>query len=118
MTARRKPDSGELEIVRWGLGTNGFRVALLVLVLSMHPLGRSILSTVGFRFPDEQKITVAAEASKDLGTKVDELSKDLARVKDDVKDVKTTVNNLQTTVSGFQVDFDKYRKPRIELQNP
>lgn len=111
MTAKRK-DSGDLEIVRWGMGTNGFRVALLVLVLSMHPLGRGLLSTFGFKFADDQKITVTNEQAGVLTSKVDEITKDLTRLKDDVREVKSNVSNLQNSVTGFQVDFERY-KPKV-----
>lgn len=106
MTVKRR-DNGDLEIIRWGLGTNGFRLVLLVLVLSMHPLGRGFLNTFGFKFPDEQKIIVTAEQASQLTLKVDKLTDELTRMQTDMKDVRTSVSGLQATVSGFQGNFDR-----------
>lgn len=115
MTVKRGLDS-RLEVVRWGLSTNVFRSAVLVLVLSMHPLGRQVLGTFGFKFPDEQKLNVAAEQAKDVHVDITALQKDVS----DLKDVasRMTANNaiinakldrLDQAFTGFQVDFNKWK---------
>lgn len=109
MTIRKK-DTGENEIVKWGLGTNTFRTALLVLVLSQHPLGRQILGTVGFKFPDEQKIAKVEEKADGVNAQTAEMAKDIAALKTDVKAIATKVDSLDIRFHGFEVDFDKYRK--------
>lgn len=108
MTAKRKPD-GELEVVKWGLSTQGFRVALLVLVLSMHPLGRQLLATFGFQFPDQKRITEAADQVTLLQAKVDGLAKDVDTVKTSQQALTTKVETLDHTITGFQIDFTKYK---------
>lgn len=108
--------SNNLEIVKWGMSTNVFRMALLVLVLSMHPLGRQVLGTFGFKFPDEQKLVVATDEAKAVKQDIASLQKDVT----DLKDVatRTTANNaiinakldrLESTFTGFQVDFNKWK---------
>lgn len=115
MTARRK-ETGEMELIP-GMGTKSFRVALLMLVISMHPLGRQILGTVGFKFPDEQKLVVATEKAADT-------SKDTQQLKEDVKDLKdailritassliinTKLDDVGKTIGGFKIDLDDLRK--------
>lgn len=119
MTVRRK-ESGELSIVKWGMGTSGFRVVLLVMVMSMHPVGRGILNTFGFKFQDEQKINTAAEEARNAKTELNALSNTATEVRQDVASLKANmailnskVDRLDQTVTGFQVDFQRYKKPEI-----
>lgn len=115
MTIRKKPEGG-LELVP-GLGANSIRTILLVFVISMHPLGRSLLSTVGIRYPDEQKLSVATE-------KTDQADKRLAVLSEDVRDLKDSFNllradkaivnakldDLAKTVNGFKIDLGELRQ--------
>lgn len=116
MTVRKKDDSAELQIVRWGLGTNGFRVALLILVLSMHPIGRGFLTGFGFKFPDQQKLEDAASEAKSTKTELAALSDSVKDMKADMASIKANnaiINSkfeaLSSTVTGFQIDFQKWK---------
>lgn len=93
-----------------GLGTPGFRIALLVLVISMHPVGRQFLSTFGFEFQDQRKIAQAAAAADDLHLQVDQLTRSTADVQKNVEVLSAKVDRLEQSFTGFQVDFAKYRK--------
>ncbi len=109
MTARRRPD-GDLEEVKSSLTTNGFRWGLLVLVASMHPLGRQALSMAGFQLnTTEVKTAEQVVKTDDKVKKLDEdiaaIKLDVAGVKSDVKDVKAKVDQI----SMFQVDFERWK---------
>lgn len=125
MTARRK-EPGDLEIVQFGLGTKSFRVALLILVVSMHPLGRQMLATFGFEFPDQRKLTVATEESKTVTSDIKVLKDDVKELKDNMVQTKSDtavinqkLDGLQRTFTGFTIDFDKYRPHKEETKpNP
>lgn len=125
MTVRRKPtlegdptDPNELQIVKWGLGTKSFRVAILVLVLSMHPMGRQLLGTFGFEFPDQRKLTIAADEAKKAQEQVSTIVQALTDIKRDVDSIKANnailnskVDKLEVVFTGFQVDFQHYKTP-------
>lgn len=116
MTVRKKETGETMEIIP-GMGTKTFRTFLLVLVISMHPLGRQILGTVGFKFPDEQKLVVATEKAADA-------NKDTQQLKEDVKDLKdailritassliinTKLDEVSKTIGGFKIDLDELRR--------
>lgn len=109
MTIKKKP-TGELEEVKQSLTTNSFRWALLFLVLSMHPVGRSFLGTMGFVLPDQASEKRTQEEVQHLKEDLAAVKQDIAKVKEDVGDVKTSVDTLRVAITGFQVDFDKYKK--------
>lgn len=105
-----------LEIVKWGMSTNVFRMVLLIFVFSMHPLGRQVLGTFGFKFPDEQKLIVATDEAKGLRSDVEVLKSDVKDLRDtarSVRDNNTIINNkldeLSRTFVGFQIDFNKWK---------
>lgn len=127
MTVKKKPttddakDGAFLEVVDRTLGTKGFRLAMLALLLSMHPLGRQILGTVGFKFPDEQKITVAAEQASQSKTEigmlvesVKELGRDVSAIKANNAILNAKVDRLDQAFTGFQVDFNRYKTAPIQ----
>lgn len=126
MTLRRKTPEGKDEIVkvsllRMALGQEGFRLALIILVFSMHPVGRSVLSSFGFKFPDEQKIAVVATEAQGAKNELSQLSagvlklhEDVDAVKDDVAALKANfaitnnkLDKLSVDFTGFQVTFNK-----------
>lgn len=116
MTIRRK-DDGSSSILKWGAKESSYRIAVFFLVLSMHPLGRQVLGTFGFKFPDEQKLNVAAEVSTATQAQLIDISKDVNKLKDDVKGLTAKVDTVDHKVEstnlqfiGFQIDFEKYRK--------
>jgi peptidoglycan hydrolase CwlO-like protein len=129
MTVKRQPaetvdGSDKLELVKWGLSTNVFRLVLVVLVLSMHPIGRGLLSSFGFKFPDEQKITEAATQASAAKSELGQVQASINDVKFDVTDLRKSVadtranytiineklDRLSTDFTGFQIEF---RKPKI-----
>lgn len=118
MTVRHKKEDGQesMTLVKWGMTTNVFRSAILILVLSMHPLGRQVLGTFGFKFPDEQKLTLAADQAKDIRSDISTLQKDVAELKETVPRmaannaiINSKLDRLETTITGFQVDFAKWK---------
>lgn len=117
MTVKKKSeDSSELQIVKWGIGTNGFRVVLLVLVLSMHPIGRGFLTGFGFQFPDQKKLEEATKETTALTFNVKGLTESMHDVQNDIQAIKANnailnskVDSLDQTFTGFRVDFQKYR---------
>lgn len=122
MTIRNK-EFGVKDVTQWATGTHGFRILLLILVLSMHPIGRGLLSSFGFKFPDEQKITVAAEQAFAVKTdvtkvqlSVDEIRKDVDGLKQDASQqranyaiINTKLDKLSTDFGGFQIEFRKHQ---------
>jgi len=135
MTVKRKPDSDELEITgpaMWKLlaAKGGYRTVLIVLVLSMHPIGRQILGTFGLQFPDQREVTMAASETQqakvvlsNLTTDVKEmksgLTADIAGLKLDVANLKANsaifnskLDALDQTFTGFKIDFNKYRETK------
>lgn len=122
MTARRKTSGTEesstnqLEIVKWGMSTNVFRLGLFILVLSMHPLGRQVLGTFGFKFPDERQLVVATEEAKGAKSEIASIAENVKTLTSDVASIKANnvvlnekVDRLDKTFTGFQVDFNKWK---------
>lgn len=125
MTVRKAPategEEGLLQVVDRTLGTKSFRTIILLLILSMHPVGRQILGTVGFEFPDQKKLTVAADEALKLQNNlvtiaetVKDLKSDMATVKANNAIINAKVDRLEQTFTGFQIDFNKYRKPESD----
>lgn len=115
MTVKKKAN-GDFDIVKQGLGTNGFRFALLVLVVSMHPLGRQLLGTFGFEFPDQRKLTEATTEAQNVRRDIENLKENVKEIKDSSEInrannaiVNTKLDRLDQTFTGFQVDFNKLR---------
>lgn len=122
-----EPENGT-KISLGPLGTVSFRTIILVLIGSMHPLGRQVLGTFGFEFPDQRKLVEAAQQASAVSTSLGEiksdvntlksdvaiLKTDLALLKTDVSMVKAKQETLQTSVTGFQIDFDRFRRSSIE----
>lgn len=129
MTVRNKAKH-ELELVGPGanvinylLGPSGFRFLVLILVLTMHPLGRQILGTFGFEFPDQRKLTLAAEKVSVTEAQLNGLVEDVKDLKQNMLALKagdmilnSKVDNLEHTFHGFQIDFNKW-KPETSTQN-
>lgn len=116
MTTKKTDKENELQVVRWGLSTNAWRAGVMVLVLSMHPIGRQLLGTFGFEFPDQKKITQAAEQAHDVHTDVQQISiavhdlqSDMAALKANNSILNLKVDKLSTDFVGFQVDFNKWK---------
>lgn len=134
MTIRRKKTTadGEVEVIespitnpwlRLLLSTHGWRLVILLMILSMHPLGRGILAVVGFEFPDTRKIAVAAENANATKAELTTISDAVREIRADVTNLKASNSILQTKVdgvsekqtalelkvTGFQVDWNKWR---------
>jgi len=114
-THAKEDETTQLQIVKWGMSTNVFRATVLILVLSMHPLGRQVLGTFGFKFPDEQKLTVAAQQATDVHADIANLQRDVSELKDNATKVGTKLDRLDTTITGFQVDFAAWKKKEQPL---
>lgn len=109
MTVKKK-STGELEEVGWGWSTKTFRIAILVAVLSMHPLGRSVLKLVGFQIPEEKAQLETKDEVGQVKDEVAQLKDDFKELKAEVKETNRNVDALAKSFGGFQVDFEKYRK--------
>jgi outer membrane murein-binding lipoprotein Lpp len=107
MTARREP-SGELQEVKSNLTTNSFRWALLVLVASMHPMGRTVLKTAGFDLPAPDAVT--AKTILEVQRDVNDVKGEVAQVKTDVAQVKSDIKDAKIQFARFEVDFDRWKK--------
>lgn len=100
-------------------GTGTFRTFMLALVLSMHPIGRQLLGTFGFEFPDQKKLTVAAEQATTVKQEITGLTQQMLEVRNDLSMIKannaafnTKVDLLDKAFQGFQVDFAKYKSDK------
>lgn len=121
MTVRRK-DDGTTSILSWGLKESSYRAAVLCLVLSMHPLGRQVLGTFGFKFPDEQKVTEVAskadgarEEIRAIAETVAGLKTDMTQLKIDSTNTSQKVDRLEQTFHGFEINFNtKATVPQVE----
>lgn len=105
------------------LGQNGWKLIVVILIFSQHPIGRGILSSIGFDWQDTKKINVATEQTKEAKTELSSISEAVKDIKSDVAVLKTSntslnlkVDNLaekQTaldqTFRGFQVDWSKWK---------
>lgn len=127
MTVRRTKvkEDGEIEVIeqpinnpwlRLLLGTNGWKLIVIFLVATMHPIGRGLLSTLGFEFPDTKKISVAAEEAKSSKNELVVISDSVKEIKTDVASLKANnailnskVDGLEQTFRGFQIDFNKWK---------
>lgn len=111
MTVKKKltRNGEELQEVRSSFATNGFRWALIVLVASMHPLGRTLLGQMGFVLPDQAGEKRLVEEVQQVKADVGGLKKDIADVKVDLHVTSNKVDDLSRTFTGFQVDFERYR---------
>lgn len=105
MTVKKKTtDKGEeLQEVRPAFTTTGFRWALIVLVASMHPIGRSLLGQMGFVLPDQASEKRLSEEFQGIKTEVAEIRKELKTTSD-------KVDKLAFAFTGFELDFAKYKK--------
>lgn len=115
MTERLKKTGSTL----WDMfsGPNGPRTIIIILVASMHPIGRSVLATFGFEFPDQKKLTVAADQAivaqrqnNDLASEMSTLKTDMTKLVVKVDTMGEKVESLSQRFGVFQIDFDKYRK--------
>lgn len=122
MTLKRKnEETGQVETREVAfkdllLGTPTWRMIIIGLILSMHPIGRQLLGTFGFEFPDQRKLTVAADEAKSskaeiaqIATTVNEIKLDLVALKVNNANLNTKVENLDQTFQGFKIDFNKWK---------
>lgn len=134
MTLKKKtkdPVTGEERVVESVIGgpllqlitgTGGFRILIFLFVASMHPLGRSVLGTFGFKFPDERNLVVAAEEAKSAKGEIAGIAESMKEIKADVASLKANnaiinskVDNMEQTFRGFQIDFAKWKpQPKPE----
>lgn len=108
MTVKRKVKADgeeELQEVRPAFTTTGFRWALIFLVASMHPIGRSLLGQMGFVLPDQA-------SEKRLAEEVQQIKVEVADLKKDLQNSTEKVDKLALAITGFQVDFAKYKNER------
>ncbi len=130
MTIRKtRTHEGKIEVVeepihnpylRILLGTNGWKLIVIFLIATMHPVGRGLLSSLGFEFQDTKKITVAAEEAKLSKTELVTISDSIKDIKADVSSLKANnailnskVDNMEQTFRGFQIDWNKWRVPML-----
>lgn len=113
MTARRR-DNGELEVVKMGPFNFTYRSLLVVLVLSITPLGDRMWEQMGLeRTMKTVNAGPIAEIKREvrlLHDDVDALREDAGVVKTDVRSTRVSVNALQQQFAVFDVDFKKYRQ--------
>lgn len=134
MTIRRKQvkENGEVELVespitnpwlRLILSQHGWRLIIILLIATMHPVGRSFLAGFGFEFQDTRKIAVAAENADAAKQELTTISDSIKEIKLDVASLKANNAILNTKVdaigekqgalelkfSGFQIDFSKWK---------
>lgn len=98
------------------LGQNGWKLIVIGLIATQHPLGRGVLASVGFEFQDTKKIAAAAENATTTKSELSQVTEALKDVKTDLTSVKANiaitnskVDSLEQTFRGFQVDFSKWK---------
>ena len=122
MTIKRKnqetgeTESKQVKLSDIFLGTPSFRTIIILLLVSMHPVGRQLLGTFGFEFPDQRKLTVAAAEASASKHELTQIAEDMKEMKDNLAGLKTQVSSidkkqtdLDSTFRGFQIDFNKWR---------
>lgn len=128
MTIKRKSkETGEIEereisLKSMFLGTPSFRTIILALILSQHPLGRQLLGTFGFEFPDQRKAAFTAEQATAAKQEIASIADTVKNIQTDVASLKANnailnakVDNMEQTFRGFQIDFNKW-KPKETIQ--
>lgn len=96
MTAKRN-DSGDLEVIKLGGQTYTYRTALLVLVLSITPLGDPLWRLLGLNLP-----TAKASDNTSIERRVD-------RLEGKVDDIHKELAVVGHKLTGFIIDFDRYK---------
>lgn len=98
------------------LGQNGWKLIILVLIASQHPLGRGILSSLGFDWQDTKKITEAASNASTAKSELQQINEAVKDIQKDVTSLKANnvilnskVDTMDQTFRGFQVDFNKWK---------
>lgn len=116
MTIKRK-STGDLEEVKPSFTTSGFRWALIVLVVSMHPVGRALLAQMGFVLPDQagekrlqEEVQLVKADIAEARKEISGVKSDVGAVKADVAAVKSDVQGFSIRLSGFQLDMDRFKK--------
>lgn len=111
--------NGKVSLINYLTGPIGFRVTILILVLSMHPVGRQLLGTFGFEFPDSRKLNVATDEASKAKNEVSAIASDVKELKTDMATIKVNNLNLTSKVDaldqsfhGFQIDFAKYQQTK------
>lgn len=84
--------------------TRSFRVALIILVASMHPVGREWLNALGFKIPRDAGI-VADEVNKTLA----ELAGRQMSLEKKLDDMTSKVVDVDRRFYQFEVDFERYK---------
>lgn len=105
MTAKRK-DNGDLEVIQLGRYTVTYRTALMLVALSLTPIGNKLWVAVGLD-------TVATLNASNVEKKVEVVEKRLDRVEAKVDDVHDDLQKMSVKFTGFVVDFDKYKKEKV-----
>lgn len=101
MTAKRK-DNGDLEVIHLGKYTFTFRTAMILLLVSLTPIGNRVWLVLGLDNATlgDTKLMSKFEA---VDQRVDKLEKQLSEIQADV-------GMVNRKVTGFLIDFDKYKK--------
>src|SRR5688572_23779452 len=120
MTIRKKKvnDQGEVTVVddeiknpwvRLVLSQHGWRLVIIILLATMHPVGRSFLAGFGFEFQDTRKIAVAAEEAK--ASKAE-----LTTIADSVKEIKADVSTLKANNAIINTKVDALSEKQTTLE--
>ena len=105
-----------IQTIDKALGTQGMRIILVALFLSMHPFGRQFLASFGFEFRDQKLLeeTVAAthgnRATLDNLTKaMSDLHEDAVKIKEENLKINSKVDRLELAVAALQKAYEKHQ---------
>lgn len=98
------------------LGQNGWKLIIVILIFSQHPIGRGILSSLGFDWQDTKKINVATEQTKEAKNELTQISDSVREIRSDVATLKANnaiinekFDNMKQEFQGFKIDFNKWK---------
>ena len=97
------------------LSPDSSRILIMVLVLSMHPLGQKFLSSFGFTFDNS-----SAGVKKDI----EQVKSDVVATRDDLSKARQSIgyvqmddSRLKNQMTSLEVNIDKLKKEQIQNEH-
>lgn len=103
MTVKRN-DDGVLELVKSGMGSNTFRVALIAAFVSQTPLADGVWKTFGMKSLSVQMGELNTKADS-VVNQVNNIQQEVSVVKSDFRQVHTHLETMEQKFGAFEVDF-------------
>lgn len=114
MTIKRR-DTGEDFTINQGWTTKSFRLAVVVLIASMHPVGRELLNAAGFKIPRDPGI-VAEEVKHQTSIQTETVTQQITDLSKKVDTLTTNMADAERRFTGFQLDFERYKNRPVQVE--